>query len=94
MRDFFVRFLNLFIWLGFAFIVLASVISGFGVIFSGSLFGVLIIVGGTMAGFLFVGMGFLITGLYELNVGIYNNTAKTAEALELLAGIEQQQDQS
>jgi hypothetical protein len=34
------------------------------------------------------GSFFVATGIYELCLGIYNNTARSADALEALAGVD------
>ena len=46
-------------------------------------------VGGLILATFSAGLFFLATGLYELAIGIYNNTQRTAAALEALAGASQ-----
>lgn len=86
MRDFLVRSLNTIIWLVFAFMVIGTFIGATVAFFEAPFLGAVILVTGLVASVFVAGTCFLATGLYELSLGIYNNTTRTADALEVLAG--------
>ena len=86
MRDFLVRSWNTIIWLVFSFMVIGTLI-GAAIAFSQeAIIGIFVLLGGLVASVFVAGTCFLATGLYELSLGIYNNTTRTADALEILAG--------
>ncbi|NBT31747.1 MAG: hypothetical protein EBT13_07540 [Rhodobacteraceae bacterium] len=89
MRDFLVRSLNKIIWIVFFVILIASAIGGLIAFFKTPILGIAIMVGGLILATFSAGLFFLATGLYELAIGIYNNTQRTAAALEALAGASQ-----
>ena len=86
MRDFLVRSLNTIIWVVFVLMVIGTLFGAALAFANEAILGLLVLVGGLVVAVFFAGTCFLATGLYELSLGIYNNTARTAQALELLAG--------
>ncbi|MEO1398854.1 MAG: hypothetical protein AAFU56_08330 [Pseudomonadota bacterium] len=86
MRDFLVRSLNTIIWLVFSFMVIGTLIGAAIAYSEAAVLGVLVLLAGLVVSVFVAGTCFLATGLYELSLGIYNNTTRTAEALEILAG--------
>lgn len=86
MRDFLVRSLNMIIWMVFVLMVIATLAGSVLAFSQAGLLGVLVLVAGLIISVFVAGTCFLGTGLYELSIGIYNNTTRTAAALEALAG--------
>ncbi|WP_299689727.1 hypothetical protein [uncultured Tateyamaria sp.] len=86
MRDFLVRSLNTIIWLVFSFMVIGTLVGATLAFFEAAILGVIVLLAGLVASVFVAGTCFLATGLYELSLGIYNNTTRTANALEILAG--------
>ncbi len=86
MRDFLVRSLNMIIWMVFILMVIGTIGGAVVAVSQSPILGALVLVAGLIVSVFVAGTCFLGTGLYELSIGIYNNTTRTAAALEALAG--------
>lgn len=92
MRDFLVRSLNKIIWLVFIAMLIGTCIGAIVALQAHIIISILVFLGGLLASIFVAGSFFVATGIYELCLGIYNNTARTALALEALAGADPQDD--
>lgn len=85
MRDMIVRSLNVIIWIVFAAMIMGSLFGG-AMLFSSNPFGGFIFaIGGCVFSVFSAGIFFLATGIYELLIGIFNNSERTANALEAVS---------
>lgn len=78
MRDFVIKSLDILIWVVGGIIAIGGVIAGLFAIGQGEMQGIAIIIIAPLYAILFC-------GLFLLAIGVYNNTRRTAEALEKLA---------
>ncbi|MDG1472981.1 MAG: hypothetical protein P8Q26_15665 [Ascidiaceihabitans sp.] len=88
MRDFLVRSLNKIIWLVFIAMIIGTIAGALIALSQHIVLGVLVFFGGLLLSMFIAGSFFVATGIYELCLGIYNNTACSADALEALAGVD------
>ncbi|MCU0800864.1 MAG: hypothetical protein MUD11_03665 [Rhodobacteraceae bacterium] len=78
MRDFVIRSLDVLIWVVGGVIAIGGIIGGLLAIGQGQMQGLLFIILAPIYAIIFCGM-------FLLAIGVYNNTRRTAEALEKLA---------
>jgi hypothetical protein len=78
MRDFVIKSLDVIIWIVAAFFVLGGVIGGLIALVNGQMQGLALIILGPLYAIVFAGWIFLA-------IGTYNNTKRTADAIEKLA---------
>ena len=79
MRDFVIRSFDLLIWVLTGLMVLSATVFGFGLMMNISFFmGLAAIIGGILSAIIFAGSLFLL-------VGIYDNSKRSAAAMERLA---------
>ena len=79
MRDKIIKSLDIIIWVIATIMVLAGLIVGLFMLAQGQVMGIGLIFGGVFYAILFAGSFFLL-------IGVYNNTKRTAEAVEKMAG--------
>ncbi|MFT6022758.1 MAG: putative membrane protein [Ascidiaceihabitans sp.] len=88
MRDFLVRSLNKIIWLVFIAMMVGTCTGAIIALTQHVFLGAVVFLGGLLLSMFIAGSFFVATGIYELCLGIYNNTARSADALEALAGVD------
>ena len=88
MRDFLVRSLNKIIWLVFIAMIVGTCVGAIIALQAHIIVAGLVFLGGVLLSIFIAGSFFVATGIYELCLGIYNNTARSADALEALAGVD------
>ena len=78
MRETIIKSLDVLVWIFAGLIAVGSVIAGLIAVGNGQYLGLLIAVGGVLEAVIFAGTFFMF-------MGVYNNTRRTAEAVEKLA---------
>ena len=78
MRNFVIKSLELIIWIVAGLVAIAGVILGLIALGSGEIAGLLFIIGGPL-------YAVLLSGMFFVMIGTYENTKRTAEAVERLA---------
>lgn len=78
MRDFVIKSLDIVIWIVGGLIVVAGVVAGLLAVGNGQMQGLIFVILAPIYAIIFCGM-------FLLAIGVYNNTRRTAEALEKLA---------
>lgn len=78
MRNFVIKSLELIIWIVAGLVTLAGVIGGLLALAQGEPIGVLLIIGGPI-------YAILLSGMFFVMIGTYENTKRTADACERMA---------
>lgn len=79
MREMIIRSLDMIVWVVAALMAIVGIIAGLAALAQGEIAGLAIMIGGLLYAVVFAGTFFLL-------IGVYNNTGRTADAVEKMAG--------